>query len=97
MDLLGQGGELAGPRIFPHLIVSPPNDIGALPSIGTNVVDILESILSDVSTWLIKRTYQPSIIRKRRKHGFLRRKESVGGRRVLKRRMAKGRMRLGGS
>mmetsp|Transcript_5295 Transcript_5295/g.12014 ORF Transcript_5295/g.12014 Transcript_5295/m.12014 type:complete len:142 (-) Transcript_5295:217-642(-) len=68
-----------------------------LTSIGANMVDNLQSLLGDLSTWLIKRTYQPSIIRKRRKHGFMRRKESVGGRRVLRRRMAKGRMRLGGS
>ncbi|KAL7460020.1 hypothetical protein ACHAXS_000488 [Conticribra weissflogii] len=57
----------------------------------------LKSFVEDLSSWFIKRTFQPSIIRKRRKHGFLRRKESVGGRRVLKRRMAKGRARLGGS
>ncbi|KAL7455884.1 hypothetical protein ACHAWC_007389 [Mediolabrus comicus] len=57
----------------------------------------LQSLLRDLSTWFIKRTFQPSIVRKRRKHGFLRRQESVGGRRVLKRRAAKGRIRLGGS
>jgi len=63
-------------------------------SIGHKFVDSLQSLF-DLSTWLIKRTFQPSIIRKRRKHGFRRRKESVGGNRVLKRRLAKGRMRLG--
>lgn len=47
-------------------------------------------------TLLIKRTFQPSIIRKRRKTGFLKRHKSVGGRRVLDRRVAKGRIRLGG-
>ena len=61
------------------------------------IFDALDSILEGIATWFIKRTYQPSIIRKRRKHGFRRRKESVGGRRVLKRRMAKGRKRMGGS
>jgi large subunit ribosomal protein L34 len=65
-------------------------------SIIEGMLDSLQSLL-DISTWLIKRTFQPSIVRKRRKHGFLRRQESVGGRRVLKRRKAKGRMRLGGS
>mmetsp|Transcript_22048 Transcript_22048/g.53371 ORF Transcript_22048/g.53371 Transcript_22048/m.53371 type:complete len:136 (-) Transcript_22048:122-529(-) len=68
----------------------------SLASIRETMVDSLQSLLGDISTWFIKRTYQPSIIRKRRKHGFMRRKESVGGRRVLKRRIAKGRMRLGG-
>ncbi len=52
--------------------------------------------LSYLSTWFIKRTFQPSIIRKRRKTGFLSRQKTVGGRRILKRRMKKGRMRLGG-
>ena len=70
------------------------------PSIIRGVIDtrsISLQSLFDLSTWLIKRTFQPSIIRKRRKHGFLRRQESVGGRKVLKRRKLKGRMRLGGS
>ena len=66
-------------------------------SIGSKIMDNLQSLLGDLSTWLIKRTFQPSIIRKRRKHGFRRRKESVGGRNVLARRKAKGRIRLGGS
>ena len=65
-------------------------------SIGITFIDGLQSLLGDLTTWFIKRTYQPSIIRKRRKHGFMKRKESVGGRRVLKRRLAKGRIRLGG-
>jgi large subunit ribosomal protein L34 len=73
-------------------------DVGAIANeTNSSIVCSLQSLLRDLSTWFIKRTFQPSIIRKRRKHGFLRRQESVGGRRVLKRRAAKGRARLGGS
>jgi large subunit ribosomal protein L34 len=50
-----------------------------------------------LAIWLIKRTFQPSLLRKKRKCGYLKRSKSVGGRKILKRRRAKGRQRLFGA
>lgn len=41
-----------------------------------------------------KRVWQPKKLKRVRKHGFLARKSSVGGKNVLKNRMLKGRKRL---
>jgi large subunit ribosomal protein L34 len=43
----------------------------------------------------MKRTFQPSVVRRKRTHGFLVRMRSRGGRGVIRARRAKGRARLG--
>jgi large subunit ribosomal protein L34 len=44
---------------------------------------------------IMKRTFQPSVVRRKRTHGFLVRMRTRGGRAVIRARRAKGRSRLG--
>lgn len=55
------------------------------------VEDPQSSLNGQVEILAIKRTYQPHVIRKKRKHGFLHRNSTTSGRNVLSRRRVKGR------
>lgn len=90
---------LSSTSIINATMAQPRDSIYGLQSELSTKIDaesfsFIRACYQMLGIWWIKRTFQPSLCRQKRKHGFLARIRTKDGRRVLSRRKSKGRTRL---
>lgn len=71
---------------FQPIITSSSSSSSSLIGFTTGLSELVNEVI-----WYLKRTFQPSLIRRKRKHGFLSRIATNNGRKTLNRRRQKGR------
>lgn len=86
-----------------YAVISQPSVVSSAAAWEHAIIRAQNSIVQGItSLWspfaegilFVKRTFQPSLIRMKRKHGFLARLRSRNGQKILERRREKGRTRL---
>ena len=90
--ILGHEGILAGCRNVIHSPIRTTAVIDLLDKMQRNRCNPKFTFLP--RDLVMKRTYQPSVVRRKRTHGFLVRMRTRGGQAVIRARRAKGRHRL---